>query len=103
MTPFGAWTWRVCRTALAAVAAAAVVAASPVWAASPAVQLAQAGPSLRRGDVLPDAYRGQVVADYERWHLRRPPSGYAWYRVGSQFVLASTATGIIFDIVDANG
>jgi Ni/Co efflux regulator RcnB len=72
-------------------------------AAPPPQQIAQASSSLHRGDVLPDAYRGQIVSDYERWHLRRPPSGYAWYRVGAQFVMASMATGIIFDIVDANG
>lgn len=87
--------------ALAATTLAVLAATAPA-AARPA-ELAQAGPALRRGDVLPDAYRGQIVTDYERWRLRRPPSGYAWYRVGNQFVMASMATGVIFDIVDANG
>ena len=67
------------------------------------IQLAQAGLSIKRGERLPDAYRGQIVSDYDRWHLRRPPSGYAWYRVGDYFVLASMSTGIIFDIVSVNG
>jgi Ni/Co efflux regulator RcnB len=79
--------------------AALTPSAAPASAAT--IQLAQA--ALRRGEVLPDAYRGQVVTDYERWRLRRPPTGYAWYRVGNQFVLASMSTGVIFDIVDVNG
>ncbi len=86
-----------------AVIAATMLAGSTASAAGPVAQLAQAGPNLKRGDVLPDAYRGQVVADYDHWHLRRPPSGYAWYRVGDRFVLASTTTGVVFDIVDVRG
>jgi hypothetical protein len=97
MTFWGLWR----RVLTAALAAASI--GAPAASATLIPQLAQAGPSLRRGDMLPEAYRDQVVADYERWHLRRPPSGYAWYRVGNQFVMASMTTGIIFDIVDANG
>jgi hypothetical protein len=94
-----------CRRSLPGLAAAAALwpaAAMAILTIAPSPALAQAG-GLKRGDVLPDAYRGQVVSDYERWHLRRPPTGYAWYRVGGQFVMASMSTGVIFDIVDANG
>ena len=79
----------------------AVLAVSSVTAPvllAPETALAQSG-GLRRGDRLPDEYRNQVVYDYERWRLRRPPSGYAWYRVGDAFVLASTSTGVIFEVV----
>jgi Ni/Co efflux regulator RcnB len=76
---------------------------APALAAPSDVQIAQAAPSLRQGEKLPDAYRNQIVYDYDRYHLRRPPSGYAWYRVGDLFVLASMSTGVIFDVVGANG
>lgn len=54
----------------------------------------------RRGSSLPPYYRGYVVNDYDRYHLRRPPSGYAWYRVGDDYLLAAVASGIIFEIIN---
>lgn len=54
----------------------------------------------RRGSHLPPYYRGYVVSDYHRYRLRRPPSGYAWYRVGDDYLLAAIASGLIFDIID---
>lgn len=54
----------------------------------------------RRGAHLPPYYRGYVVNDYHRYHLRQPPRGYAWYRVGDDYLLAALATGIIFDIIN---
>lgn len=54
----------------------------------------------RRGAHLPPSYRGYVVNDYYRYHLRQPPRGYAWYRVGDDYLLAAIATGIIFDIIN---
>ncbi|KQW71384.1 hypothetical protein ASE17_00310 [Phenylobacterium sp. Root77] len=54
----------------------------------------------RRGGHLPPYYRGYVVNDYHRYHLRQPPRGYAWYRVGDDYLLAALATGIIFDIIN---
>ena len=55
--------------------------------------------SWRRGSSLPPYYRGYVVNDYHRYHLRQPPRGYAWYRVGNDYLLAAIASGIIFDII----
>ena len=55
--------------------------------------------SWRRGASLPPYYRGYVVSDYHRYHLRQPPRGYAWYRVGNDYLLAAIASGIIFDII----
>jgi Ni/Co efflux regulator RcnB len=54
----------------------------------------------RRGVVLPPHYRGYVVGDYYRYHLRPPPRGYAWYRVGDEYLLAAVATGLIFEIIN---
>ena len=54
----------------------------------------------RRGVVLPPYYRGYVVGDYYRYHLRPPPRGYAWYRVGDEYLLAGIATGLIFEIIN---
>ncbi|HQN52596.1 MAG TPA: RcnB family protein [Phenylobacterium sp.] len=56
----------------------------------------------RRGGVLPPTYRGYVVNDYSRYHLRPPPRGYAWYRVGDDYLLAALATGLIFEIIANN-
>jgi Ni/Co efflux regulator RcnB len=42
---------------------------------------------------------GRVVfTDYDRFHMRRPPPGYAWVQDGGELVLISLATGIISDI-----
>jgi Ni/Co efflux regulator RcnB len=53
----------------------------------------------RRGAYLPPAYRGYVMEDYGRYHLRRPPYGYEWVQVGGECLLISIATGMIFDVV----
>ena len=58
--------------------------------------------SWRRGSVLPPYYRGQVVNDYNRSHLRPPPRGYAWYRAGDDFLLAAVGSGLIFEIISGN-
>ena len=55
----------------------------------------------RRGGFLPPAYQGSVIQDYGRYHLRRPPYGYDWVRVGNQLLLISSGTGMIFDVVPA--
>lgn len=55
--------------------------------------------SWRRGSVLPSYYRGYVVNDYHRYHLRPPPRGYAWYRAGDDYLLAAVASGLIFEII----
>jgi Ni/Co efflux regulator RcnB len=55
---------------------------------------------LRRGGVLPPQARGARIDDYERYRLRQPPRGYAWYRVGDDYMLAGVANGVIFDIID---
>lgn len=56
----------------------------------------------RRGAYLPPPYRGYVVQDYYRYHLRPPPRGYYWYRVGNDYLLAAIATGLIFDVIANN-
>jgi Ni/Co efflux regulator RcnB len=56
----------------------------------------------RRGQVFPPAYRGAIVGDYYRYHLRRPPPGYYWYRNGDDFILAALASGLIFEVVSAD-
>lgn len=92
---------RTLASTLKAMAAAVLLtaAAAPALLA-PEPAMAQ---QVRRGDRLPDEYRDAVVYDYERYRLRRPPAGYAWYRVGAWFVMASTSTGVIFDIVPVDG
>jgi Ni/Co efflux regulator RcnB len=53
----------------------------------------------RRGSFLPPSYQSFIVADAERFHLRRPPYGYHWVHVGEEFLLVSSSTGLIFDVV----
>lgn len=53
-----------------------------------------------RGAYLPPSYRGYVVEDYYRYRLRPPPRGYAWYRVGDDFMLTAIGSGLIFDIIE---
>jgi Ni/Co efflux regulator RcnB len=56
-----------------------------------------------RGQRLPPEYRGYVVNDYGAYHLRRPPRGYYWYRAGDDFVLAALGSGLIFEVINAEG
>jgi hypothetical protein len=46
----------------------------------------------RRGQHLPPDFRGDIVTDYARYHLRRPPRGYCWYRDADDYVLAAEST-----------
>ncbi|MGE4483107.1 RcnB family protein [Acidocella sp.] len=50
-----------------------------------------------------DYYNGHrhVVphGDWNRYHLRPPPSGYEWVRSGDQFVMIAITSGIIASII----
>ena len=46
--------------------------------------------------------RGERVADYHQYHLRRPPHGYEWRRVDNNYVLAAVAGGVIASVIAAN-
>ena len=45
-----------------------------------------------------DWNNGQVL-DYRAYHLRYPPPGYQWRAVNGQYILASTATGLIASVL----
>ncbi len=53
----------------------------------------------RPGAILPEGYRAYGVDEYWRYHLRRPPRGYYWVQVGDEFLLISSSSGQIFDVV----
>jgi len=53
----------------------------------------------RRGAYLPPSYRGYVVHDYHRYHLRPPPRGYEWRQVGDDYLLIALASGLIAEII----
>lgn len=59
----------------------------------------EAPPGWRRGATLPPAYRGERVYAYERHRLRPPPAGYAWYRVGDDFLLTQMTSGLVVEVV----
>jgi Ni/Co efflux regulator RcnB len=56
------------------------------------------GPGVfRRGQFLPQAYWGGMVADPRVYRLRRPPNGYGWVTVGPNAYLMQRSTGLILD------
>ena len=61
------------------------------------------GGGWRRGQYLPPNAQGYQINDYGRFHRRHPPRGYYWSRVGNDFVLAAVGTGLIFDVIGADG
>jgi Ni/Co efflux regulator RcnB len=56
--------------------------------------------AFRRGDRLPERYetREYYITDYERYHLRRPDSGYRWVRADDQFIMVNIGNSVIVDI-----
>jgi Ni/Co efflux regulator RcnB len=56
-----------------------------------------------RGQYLPPEARGAMISDFGRYHLRRPPRGYYWYRSGDDYLLASGASGVIFEVIPGDG
>ena len=62
-------------------------------------QQPQSGQSAwRPGLLLPPNMRGYKMDGWYRF-LGKPARGYAWYKIGNEFVLASTASGEIVKIV----
>ena len=58
-----------------------------------------AASGLRRGQVLPPAYRGAYVPDPGRYHLRAAPPGYGWVGDGRDAYLTQRSTGLVLDRV----
>ena len=54
-----------------------------------------------KGQRYGDWRRHNEVRDYKRYGLRRPGHGQRWVKVDNQFLLISTATGIIAGILAA--
>lgn len=54
---------------------------------------------LRRGQVVPPAYRGAYVPDPGRYHLRAAPPGYGWVGDGRNAYLTQRSTGMVLDSV----
>lgn len=54
-----------------------------------------------KGQRFGDWRRHQEVRDYKRYGLRKPAHGQRWVKVDDQFLLISTATGIIAGILAA--
>ena len=63
----------------------------------------QAKKMWSQGDRLPDTYLAQryYVADPSRYQLAPAPYGYRWIRVGEQYYLAQTQTGVISQVISA--
>ena len=87
---------------LSTIAAALILTFGPAatLTAAPVAAYAQAR-HWKRGDILPAAVlrAGPNVNDAAQ-HLRRPPSGYGWFALDGQFLLASLANGLVLEVVD---
>ncbi|TFZ05487.1 hypothetical protein EZ313_02100 [Ramlibacter henchirensis] len=59
------------------------------------------GPEFQRGGRLPAELRQRhhVVSDWHQHHLAAPPRGHQWVQVGSDYVLAAIATGLIAHLI----
>jgi len=59
--------------------------------------------TFKKGKKLPGSYKRQHInsRDYKRYHLRTPPRGYEWVRVGDRFLMVAITTGVIFSILGA--
>jgi hypothetical protein len=83
----------------------AFVAPGPAYRAYPGPAYPMGGAPIRwrRGQRLPQAYRDAIISNYAYYHLRRPPPGYYWYRTNDDFVLAALGSGLIFEVISAEG
>jgi len=54
------------------------------------------------GQILPSTAGAVAIADYEQFHLRRPPRGYTWMQCDGDFILANAA-GLIFEVIPGGG
>lgn len=92
---------------LAALVAASVVATSAAYAAPyhpPMVThhvQPQKVPYWKKGQHLSRHDHWSAVNDYRRYHLRQPPRGQHWVRVGNQYLLVGILTGLISDAIAA--
>jgi Ni/Co efflux regulator RcnB len=66
--------------------------------AAPTLPGARSG-GYRRGQTIPEEFRGAPMADYGRYRLRRPPPGYSYHRRGNAAYLVSDQTGMVFEVV----
>ncbi len=48
--------------------------------------------------MLPPSAGAVVIADYQQFHLRRPPRGFSWVQCDGDFVLINAA-GLIFEVI----
>ena len=56
----------------------------------------------KRGDRLDRAHRGELVRDYARHGLRKPPRGHEWRKVDDRYVLIAVTTGISASVIAAS-
>jgi Ni/Co efflux regulator RcnB len=54
------------------------------------------------GQILPPDAGAVAIADYEQFHLRKPPRGYTWMQCDGDYILANAA-GLIFEVIPAGG
>lgn len=74
------------------------------WHAGPPPRVYHAPPRVvrwERGGRLPARYRHDryVVRDWHSHRFQRPPRGYHWVNVGSDYLLVGIATGVILQAI----
>lgn len=57
-------------------------------------------PHWGKGDRVPAEYRAErtYVQDWGAMHLRRPPRGDHWVRIGDRLLLVADRTGLVIDV-----
>jgi len=81
--------------------------AAPGWHRGPpphAARHMRHAPRWERGARIPPRYRHSryVVHDWHRHKFSRPPRGYQWVNVGTDYLLVGIATGVILQAVLRN-
>ena len=54
---------------------------------------------MKHGGHVPPGHHREVINDYNRYHLRKPPSGYRWERIDNRYVLVGITSGIIQELL----
>lgn len=77
--------------------------AAPAWHRGPPPHVRYA-PRWERGARIPPRYLHEryVVRDWHRHKFSRPPRGYQWVNVGTDYLLVGIATGVILQAVLSN-
>ncbi|HEY4200720.1 MAG TPA: RcnB family protein [Devosiaceae bacterium] len=62
----------------------------------------QPKPHWQTGHRMPNGTHYTAVSDWKRYHLRQPPKGQHWVKVGNDYLLIGITTGLIATFLQGN-